>query len=321
MSDILYDTIIIGGGPAGAGAAVYAARKKLKTMLICEEFGGQSLVSANIENWIGELSLSGVELSERLEKHVRAQKDVQIKIPEKVTAVAEACENSFEISTDAGETYRSKTLIIASGGKRRRLEVPGESRLISKGMAYCSTCDAPFYRDQEVAVVGGGNSALETVIDLIPYARKIYLLIRGEQLKGDPVLQEKIPVSDQVQIIYRAEVLEILGEQKITGLRYADKKDGGEKQLDVTGVFVAIGRIPNSDFVSHLVDTNQYGEILIDHKTAATSKRGIFAAGDVTNDPFKQNNISTGDGVRAALSAYNYILDIQKYSPCAEPQD
>jgi alkyl hydroperoxide reductase subunit F len=321
MSVELFDTIIIGGGPAGAGAAVYAARKKLQTMLICEEFGGQSLVSATIENWLGELSLSGLELAERLEKHVRAQKDVQIKIPEKVTAVAEACENSFAVGTDAGETYRSKTLIIASGGKRRRLEVPGENRFITKGMAYCSTCDAPFYQNQEVAVVGGGNSALETVIDLVPYARKIYLLMRKEQFKGDPILQEKIPVSDQVQIIYRAEVLEILGEQKISGLRYTDKKAGGEKHLDVTGVFVAIGTIPNSDFVRHLVDTNQYGEILIDHKTAATSKRGIFAAGDVTNDPFKQNNISTGDGVRAALSAYNYILDIQKYSPCAEPQE
>jgi NADH-dependent peroxiredoxin subunit F len=321
MSVNLFDTIIIGGGPAGAGAAVYAARKKLQTMLICEEFGGQSLVSDNIENWLGEVRISGKELSERLEKHVRAQKDVQIKIPDRVTEVSEIKSNTFEVKTDAGGLYTSKTLIIASGGKRKHLEVPGESRLINSGMAYCSTCDAPFYQDQDVAVTGGGNSALETVIDLIPYARKIYFLIRGEQFKGDPVLQEKIPVSDQVQIIYRAEVLEILGEQKITGLRYADKKNGGEKQLDVTGVFVAIGRIPNSDFVRHLVDTNQYGEILIDHKTAATSKRGIFAAGDVTNDPFKQNNISTGDGVRAALSAYNYILDIQKYSPCAEPRD
>ena len=290
-------------------------------MLICEEFGGQSLVSAAIENWLGGLRLSGTELAERLEKHVRAQKDVQIKIPEKVTAVAEACENSFAVSTDAEETYRSKTLIIASGGKRRRLEVPGENRFITKGMAYCSTCDAPFYQDQEVAVVGGGNSALETVIDLIPYARKIYLLMRGENFKGDPVLQEKIPGSPQVKIIHHAEILEILGEQKITGVRYLDKKSGGEKKLAVTGVFVAIGTVPNSHFVKHLVDTNQYGEIFVNHKTAATSKRGIFAAGDVTDDPFKQINISAGDGVRAALSAYNYILDIQKYSPCAEPQE
>ncbi|MFA5183238.1 MAG: FAD-dependent oxidoreductase [Syntrophales bacterium] len=319
MADDLNDTIIIGGGPAAAGAAVYAARKKMKTMLICEEFSGQSSVSVNIENWIGEVSISGMALSEKLEKHIRAQKDIRIKTPEKVTAVAEKADHTFEVSTDKGGLYQSKTLIIASGGKRKRLEVPGETRLEGNGVAYCSTCDAPFYQDQDVAVVGGGNSALETVIDLISYARKIYLLIRRDRLKADPVLHEKTQESAKVQIIPHVEVLEILGEEKVTGLRYADKKDGGEKRLAVSGVFIAIGTTPNSDFIRHLVDTNQFGEILLDHRTAATSKRGIFAAGDVTNDPFKQNNISIGDGVRAALSAYNHILDIQKYSPCAEP--
>jgi NADH-dependent peroxiredoxin subunit F len=314
----LFDVIIIGGGPAGAGAAVYAARKKMPTLLICEEFGGQSLVSDNIENWIGEISISGAVLAEKLEKHVRAHKDVQIKMPEKVTAVTENTDNTFNVETAAGGVYRAKSLIIASGGKRKHLEVPGEGRFTTKGLAYCSTCDAPFYQDQDVAVVGGGNSALETVIDLIPYARKIYVLVRTEQLKADPVTQERVMASNQVQIILDARVQEISGEQKITGLRYLDKKAGIDKLLTVTGVFVAIGTIPNSDFVRDLVDTNQYGEILIDHKTAATSKKGIFAAGDVTSDPFKQNNISTGDGVRAALSAYNYLLDLQKYSPCSD---
>jgi NADH-dependent peroxiredoxin subunit F len=317
----LLDTIIIGGGPAGAGAAVYAARKKLRTMLICQEFGGQSLVSDNIENWLGELSISGPALAERLEKHVRAQPDVQIQMPEKVTAVTENTDTTFNVRTAAGGLYRAKTLIVASGGKRKHLEVPGEGRLINKGLAFCSTCDAPFYQGQDVAVVGGGNAALETVIDLLPYARKIYLLVRKDQLKADPVTQERVLKSDQIQIIFQAQVQEIVGEQKVAGVRYLDKKTGGDEQLPVTGVFVAIGTIPNSDFVRDLVDTNQYGEILIDHKTAATSKKGIFAAGDVTNDPFKQNNISAGDGVRAALSAYNYILDLQKYSPCAEPRE
>ena len=169
-------------------------------------------------------------------------------------------------------------------------------------------------------MVGGGNSALETVIDLISYARKIYLLIRRDQLKADPVLQEKVLESPKVQVIPHAEVQEIFGEQSVTGLGYTDKETGGVKHPDVSGVFVAIGTIPNSDFIRHLVDTNQFGEILVDHKTAVTSKKGIFAAGDVTSDPFKQNNISAGDGVRAALSAYSYILDIQKYSPCSEPE-
>ncbi len=319
MSDLL-DTIIIGGGPAAAGAAVYAARKKMKTMLICEEFGGQSSVSANIDNWIGEVTITGFELSEKLQKHVRAQKDIQINGPEKVTAVNERSDHTFEVRTNAGGIYWSKTIIVATGGRHKRLNVPGENRLDGKGVAYCSTCDAPFYQDRDVAVVGGGNSALETVIDLISYARKIYLLIRRDQLKADPVLQEKVFESPAVQVIPHAEVQEIFGEQSVTGLGYTDKEAGDLKQQAVSGVFVAIGSLPNSDFIRHLVDTNQFGEILVDHKTTATSKRGIFAAGDVTSDPFKQNNISAGDGVRAALSAYNYILDIQKYSPCSEPE-
>jgi NADH-dependent peroxiredoxin subunit F len=320
MSENLYDTIIIGGGPAAAGAAVYAARKRLKAFLICEEFGGQSSVSANIDNWIGEVTITGFELSEKLQKHVRAQKDIQINEPEKVTAVNERSDHTFEVRTNAGGIYWSKTIIVATGGRHKRLNVPGENRFDGKGVAYCSTCDAPFYQDRDVAVVGGGNSALETVIDLISYARKIYLLIRRDQLKADPVLQEKVLESPKVQVIPHAEVQEIFGEQSVTGLGYTDKEAGDLKQQVVSGVFVAIGSLPNSDFIRHLVDTNQFGEILVDHKTAATSKRGIFAAGDVTSDPFKQNNISAGDGVRAALSAYNYILDIQKYSPCSEPE-
>ena len=185
-------------------------------------------------------------------------------------------------------------------------------------MAYCSTCDAPFFADKDVAVVGSGNSALEMVIDLNPYARQIYLLIRGDKLKGDPVLQEKVLGLPKFHQLNNVEAQEILGEQRVTGVRYRDLKSGEVKELAVNGVFVAIGTVPNSDFVRNLVDTNQAGEILVDHRTAKTSRWGIFAAGDVTNDPFKQNNISAGDAVRAALSAYLYILDIQKYSPCAE---
>jgi alkyl hydroperoxide reductase subunit F len=318
MSREPYDTIIIGGGPAGAAAAVYAARKKLKTMIVVEEFGGQSLVSANIENWVGEVSITGRELAEKLEKHVRAQKEVEIRTGERVTAVKAAPDCTFEVSTDKGGTFWSKTVIVASGGRRRRLNIPGEDRFAGRGVASCSTCDAPFFQDQDVAVVGSGNSALEMVIDLIPYARQIYLLIRSDRLKGDPVLQEKVLGSPKLHHLNNVEVQEILGEQSVTGLRYRDLKSGEVKKLAVNGVFVAIGTVPNSDFVRNLVDTNQAGEILVDHRTAKTSRWGIFAAGDVTNDPFKQNNISAGDAVRAALSAYLYILDIQKYSPCAE---
>jgi NADH-dependent peroxiredoxin subunit F len=321
MGPNLYDTIIIGGGPAGAAAAVYAARKRLKTLVISPDFGGQSMISSGIQNWIGEISITGRELGEKLRKHVEAQKDVEIKTPERVIAVSERRNCVFEVKTDKGGVYRTKTVIVASGGHRKRLQVPGEDRLDGQGVAYCSTCDAPFFRDRDVAVVGGGNSALETVIDLAQYARKIYLLIRSDRLKGDPTIQEKASKLPQLQILTHAEVQEILGDQSVSGLSYKDRQTGKLEKLAVTGVFVAIGSVPNSDFVLSLLDTNQAGEILVDHKTSKTSKRGIFAAGDVTNDPFKQNNISAGDGVRAALSAYHYILDIQRYSPCADQED
>lgn len=318
MQTNLYDTIIIGGGPAGAAAAVYAARKRLQTLLITPEFGGQSLVSSGIQNWIGELLITGPDLADKLRKHVEAQENVEIKTPARVLAVSEGHGCIFKIKTDKGDSYQTKTVIVASGGHRQRLDVPGEDRLKGQGVAYCSTCDAPFFQDQDVAVVGSGNSALETVIDLSQYAKKIYLLIRGDQPKGDPTIVDKVMNISQLQIIHHAEVQEILGEQSVDGVRYKDRQTAKLQELAVKGVFVAIGSVPNSNFIQSLVDTNQDGEILVDHKTSQTSKQGIFAAGDVTNDPFKQNNISAGDGVRAALSAYHYILNIKRHSPCAE---
>jgi alkyl hydroperoxide reductase subunit F len=318
MTQGLYDTIIIGGGPAAAAAAVYAARKKLKTLLITEKFGGQSLVSSSIGNWIGEVSISGMELSEKLKKHVEAQGDIEIKEQENVVGVSEGPNCTYEVKTGKGASYWSKTLIVASGARRRRLNIPGEDEFDGKGVAFCSTCDAPFYNDLNVAVAGSGNSALETVVDLLPYAKKIHLIIRGERLKGDPVNQEKVTQSPKVQIIKSAEIQEILGNQSVTGLRYEEKKTGEIRELAVSGVFIEIGLIPNSEFIRPLIDTNEAGEIVVDHATGKTSKIGIFAAGDVTNDPFKQNNIAAGDGVRAALSAYDYVLNIKKYSPCAE---
>ena len=318
MNQSLYDTIVVGAGPAGAAAAVYAARKKLKTLVITEMFGGQCITSSSIGNWIGEIAISGMQLSEKLKKHVVVQNDVEIKEQENVVGVGEGPNCTYEVKSDKGGSYWSKTLIVASGARRRRLNVPGEDKFDGKGIAFCSTCDAPFYNDLDVMVTGSGNSALEAVIDLLPYARKIYLIMRGEKLKGDPVNQGKVTQSPKVQIIESAEVQEILGNRTVTGLRYKEKKTGEIKELAVSGVFIQIGLIPNSEFIRPLIDTNEAGEIVVDHATGKTSKMGIFAAGDVTNDPFKQNNIAAGDGVRAALSAYDFVLNIKKYSPCAE---
>jgi alkyl hydroperoxide reductase subunit F len=321
MAQETYDTIIIGGGPAGAAAAVYAARKRLKTLIITEKFGGQSSVSSQIENWIGEVSITGEELAKKLEEHVRAQKDLEIKVGEKVTEVKELQDCIFEVRTDKDDTYWSKTLIVASGGRRKHLEVPGEERLDGKGLAYCTTCDAPFFEGLDVAVVGSGDAAMESVIDLAAYARKIYLLIRGEELKADPLNKKKATSFDKVHLIKNVEVEEIVGDKTVTGLRYRQKDTNEKKELEVKGVFVAIGASPNSGFIEHMVEVNEAGEVLIDFKAAETSKKGVFAAGNVTNDPFKQNNIAAGDGVRAAISAYAYVMDFKKYSPCATAKE
>lgn len=302
----MHDVLIIGGGPGGIAAGIYAARKKMKAMIMTESFGGQSIVSDDIQNWVGTRSISGFDLAKNLEEHLRAQEDIDIKMPEKAVVVKEIS-GGFEVTSDKGNTYQAKTLLITSGGRRRKLGVPGEDKFNGKGVAYCGTCDAPIFKDKDVAVVGGGNSGLEAVIDLIPYAKKIYLLERSEKLKGDVVTQEEIKKSPQVEIIMNAEVKEITGETFISGVTYTDTKTDEEKTIAIGGLFVEIGSVPNSEMVKDLVELDRAGEIIVDHKHGTTSKPGIWAAGDVTDDPYKQNNISVGDGIKAMLSIYNYL--------------
>ena len=320
-----YDIIIIGGGPAGAAAAVYAARKKLKTLLIAESFGGQSIVSDDIQNWIGEPHISGFDLAKKLEAHVRAYADdVNIQTEKRVTEIKPvACEDDrpcdFDVVTDAGDLYRGKALILAIGGRRRKLNVPGEQEFDGKGVVYCSTCDAPLFRDKTVAVVGGGNAGMEAVIDLFPYAKKIYLLQRSNILKADKGTQEKVRENEKVEILLNARIKKIEGETFITGLIYEDV-DGKEQKLDIEGVFVEIGSVPNSEIVKDIVELDRYGQIKIDSKLGTTSHQGVFAAGDITDDPYKQNNISAGDGVKSALAAYAYLQGLQKKSPAEEKE-
>lgn len=303
----MYDVIIIGGGPAGCAAAVYVARKKMKAMIIADEFGGQSTVSADIENWIGDIRLSGQELGEKFEKHVRAQEDLEIKQPEHGKKVEEI-ESGFRVVTDKGD-YETKTVIVTTGARRRKLNVPGEKEFDGRGVVYCSTCDAPLFRNRDVVVIGGGNSGLEAVQDLIPYANSIKLLEYSDQLKGDPVTVQDIKSSEKLtEIIFNAETKEIHGDGLVNAITYLDRESGEEKRLETGGVFIEIGAIPNSEIVKGLVDINDYGEIILDHLDSSTSKPGIFAAGDVTDEKFKQNNISAGDGVKAALAAYHFVL-------------
>ena len=322
---MLYDVIIIGGGPAGAAAAIYAARKRLKTLLITESFGGQSIVSDDIQNWIGEMHISGFDLAKKFEEHVRAFGDmVDVKMPERVVEVKSIkCSEmtricDFGVKTDKGNVYEGRSIILTSGARRKKLGIPGEDKFEGKGVAYCSTCDAPLFSGKKVAVVGGGNAGLEAVIDLFPYAGEIYIMEYGDSLKADPVTQEEVQKNPKLkEIIFNVQALEVLGNKFVTGIRYKNHKTGEVKVLNVEGVFVEIGSIPNSEMIKNLVDMDKFGQVIIDSKHATTSRPGIFAAGDITDDPYKQNNISAGDAVKAALAAYNYLLKREKLTPAA----
>ncbi len=303
----MHDLIIIGGGPAGVAAGVYSARKSLDVLMIADEFGGQSIVSGDIQNWIGEKHISGVELAEKFENHIKSY-DIDIQEGDKVVDVVRK-DFGFEVKDKKGEVYQAKSVIVATGGRRRRLGIPGEDEFEGKGVVYCSTCDAPLFDDKKVVVVGGGNAGVEAVIDLLPYASKIYLLEKTNELNADEKSQKKITDDDKVEVILNAEPKEINGEDMVDSLVY--KKEKEEKVLDIDGVFVEIGSVPNSEIVEGLVDLDKWGQIKIDSKYGATSEEGVFAAGDVTDDPHKQNNIAAGDGVKAALSAYDYLQNLE----------
>jgi len=301
----MYDLIIIGGGPAGVSAGVYAARKKIKSLVIADFFGGRSVISDNIENWIGTKSISGLELAQKMEQHLRAQEEIEIS-EDKVSEIVKI-NDRFLIKTDAGKEYQAKTVLICTGGKHRHLNIPGEEKFIGRGIAFCSTCDAPLFKNKNVAVVGAGNAGLEAVIDLMPYATKIYLLVHGDKIKGDVLTREKVINYDKVQIIYNTETTEITGDTFVSGLKYLDMISREIKEIVVQGVFVTIGATPNSDIVRGLVELNEHGEIIIDYGTGQTSLKGIWAAGDVTDSPYKQNNIAAGDAARAVLDIYAFL--------------
>ncbi|NTW30941.1 MAG: FAD-dependent oxidoreductase, partial [Candidatus Moranbacteria bacterium] len=302
-----YEVIIIGGGPAGVAAGVYAARKKMKCLLLTGTIGGSSSVSATIENWIGEPSITGVGFGQRLEAHLRAQEGIDIRTDESVTDVRKKGDATFDVTTETGETFETKSVIVASGVRHRHLGVPGEDLFQGKGVAFCSTCDAPFFRNKSVAVVGGGNSALEAVEDLLPYATKVTILTIDPEFTGDPVLRDQVLGSEKVSAVRLGKSEEIVGERKVTALRYEDLSTGEHRELPCDGVFVEIGMMPNSEPARNLVECTRGGEIIVNPRTFETSCPGIFAAGDVTDQPYRQNNISAGQGAVAALSAYDFI--------------
>ncbi len=302
----MYDLVIIGGGPGGVAAGIYASRKKLNTVVISESFGGQSIVSADVQNWIGTPSISGLDLAKNLEGHLRAQKDLEI-IDGDIVVMAEIIDGGFCITTKEGKIIESKTVLVASGSRHRRLGVPGEDRLDGKGVVWCSTCDAPLFSGKTVAVVGAGNVGLEAVRDALKYSNKVYLLVRGDSVRGDAITFEEIKKDPKMEILYQSEVREIIGDAFVSGLKYIDNKDGQLKDLAVGGVFIEIGTIPNVEFLGNLVKKNEFNAVIVDDATQRTSLSGIWAAGDVTNLPYRQNNISVGDAIKAVLNIDEYL--------------
>lgn len=305
----MYDVIIIGGGPAAVAAGVYAARKKIKTAFIAEQIGGQSVVSDGIENWIGEINIPGAMLAKKLKDHIENYKDeIDMRFPARADKIEKNEDGTFSIFV-GDEKLETKTIVLCTGGRHRKLGVSGEEEFNGRGVAYCATCDAPFFKDKDVAVVGGGNSGLEAVVDLLKYANKVYLLDREAEgeMRGDPATFDEVMESGRVEVFYRADSQEVLGDKMVTGLRFKNLDTDEEKVIDVQGVFVEIGSVPNSEIVKDVVELDQWGNVKVDARNQSTNCDGVFAAGDVTDSIFRQNNIATGDGIKALLSAYAFV--------------
>ncbi len=304
----MYDLIIIGGGPAGVAAAVYAARKRLKTVLIAEEIGGQSTVSEGIENWIGTPKVHGTELAKLFKTHLDAVKGdvVTLAIGERVTALTKA-DGGFTAITKSGKEYQARAVLVASGAGRRKLNVPGAEKFENKGVTYCASCDGPLFGGMDVAVVGGGNAGFETALQLLAYAKSVTLLHRHKEFKADAVTIEKARAHANMRIIAHAEPTAVLGEQFVSGLKYTDKDSGEEKELAVSGIFVEAGVLPNTDFAGDLLELDAVKRIKADPRNQRTSIDGVWAAGDCTDELYHQNNIAAGDGVKALEDIYLWI--------------
>jgi len=302
----MYELLILGGGPAAVSAGIYAGRKRIKTVIVTDNFSGQSIVSDKIENWIGTKEISGFDLAKSMEDHLRSQQGIEI-VDGELGQLIERIEGGFSVKTPSGKAFETKAVVIATGGRHRKLGIPGEDKFEGRGVVFCSTCDAPLFRGREIAVVGGGNAGLEAVIDLIPYASKIHLIVRADKIKGDPQTFDMVKASDKVSIIYNATPKEILGDSFVSAIKYTDTASNEEKEITVQGVFVEVGTVPNSDMVKGLVELGEKNEIKIDCRTGRSSVLGIWAAGDVSDAPYKQNNIAAGDGIKAVLNVYDWL--------------
>jgi len=302
---MLYDSIIVGGGPAGITAGIYGARYRLKILMITKDFGGQIAKKAvPIENYPGFKEISGLELIQKFKEHLEKFKiDIEMDSVIKI----EKTEGNFRVFTKNQKQFESKTVIIASGSDPRVLKVPGEKEFIGHGLSYCATCDSPLFKNKTVAVIGGGNSGFEAAIALSRWAKKIYILEYGEKVIADLENQELAKKTKKVEIITNAALKEIKGDKFVNSIIYQDRKTGRDEQLKVEGVFVEIGLMPASSFAQDLVGFNEKGEIKVDFETFQTKTPGLFAAGDVNIGKYKQIITACGEGAKAALAANEYL--------------
>ena len=301
----MYDLIIIGGGPAGVSGGVYASRKQLKSLFITKEWGGQSTVSTDIQNWIGTPNIPGDKLASDLKGHLEAYAGECVDIiNDQTVEKLEKTGEGYKVTLSDESTHEAKAILVASGSSRRRLTVPKADEFEHKGVTYCASCDGPLFAGQDVVVIGGGNAGFETAAQLLAYAKSVTLLQRGDHFKADPVTVEKVLSHENMTGILNADITEVLADDFVKGIKYHDKEAGEDKELAVTGIFVEIGMIPNTQFAQDTMELDEYLRIKIDPWTQKTSADNIWAAGDCTNVKYHQNNISAGDGVRALEDIY-----------------
>ena len=304
-----FDVLIVGGGPAGAAAAVYAARKGIRTGIVAERFGGQTLDTLGIENYISVLETQGPKFAAALEAHAKAY-DVDIMNGQRVAAVTPATQpgGAIGVTLDNGAVLHSRSVILSTGARWKNVNVPGEAEYRNKGVAYCPHCDGPLFKGKDVAVIGGGNSGVEAAIDLAGVVAHVTVVEFADQLKADAVLVKKLHSLSNVTVHLNAQTTQITGDgQKVDGLVFKDRVSGAEHRVALAGVFVQIGLVPNTEFLKGVVELSRYGEIIVDAK-GATNLPGVYAAGDATTVPFKQIIIAAGDGAKAALSAFDHLI-------------
>jgi alkyl hydroperoxide reductase subunit F len=304
--EVTYDLLILGGGPAAMSATVYAARKMMTLAIITKDFGGQVRETSEVENWLGFQSINAKDLADHFEEHVKSF-DIAVSLGTAATEVSKEAD-TFKVRTDSDRVFSSRALILATGKRHRLLNVPGEKELVGRGVAYCATCDAPFFKGKKVVVVGGGNSAFTTAMDLLKVEAEVTLVNFTKGWRADETLKQRVRQTDKVSLLDYHQVVRIEGRDRVTAVVVRNRENEEEEKLDASGVFVEIGLLPNNESFKDLMELNEQGEVIVDC-CCQTSVEGVFGAGDVTTVPHKQIVIAAGEGAKAALSAYDYLIN------------